>query len=83
MPRRPVTLSLLVVAALILGVASAGRPSTGYAAVALKPGDIVIASGEASLALDPANGAVTILSTDPHFRSPSYVATGPGGEVYV
>ena len=73
----------LLLCVLALAFADAGRAAPTYAAVALKPGDIVIGATDAAYVLDRSTGNYAPVSSDPHFQYFGILATGPLGEVYV
>lgn len=78
-------LSLLGIAICLIALtADASRPIPSFAAVALKPGDFLLASttGRAILKVDGASGAVSTLSSSPHLHLLFTLAVGPNGEVY-
>src|SRR4051812_9986117 len=83
MPRRTLTTTMLLLCALLLGAADAARPSPGYAAIVLKPGDFLVASGARLSVSDRNSGAVSAIVDYPSLFSSYEVATGPRGEVYV
>lgn len=84
MCRRTYASILLLLCVLILAVSDGGRPASGYAAVVLKPGDIITADFDAKVqVMSPATGSLSLLSNDQHFDNPFLIATGPNGEVYV
>ena len=81
--RRPGVTVLLLLCALILAVGDTGRPAPGYAAVALKAGDVLFSSWKQVGVADGSTGVVSTVSLDPHLSVRDAIAAGPKGEVYV
>lgn len=83
MRRRAVASTLLLLCALILVVSGGGRPAPSYAAVVLKPGDVVLGGTPGYFLMDGASGAMSELPVDiAHVDETMSIAVGPNGEIY-
>src|SRR5215213_2409935 len=74
----------LLLGLLVLATDGGAWPVPTFAAVTLKPGDVILGDWlqQRIWVVDGLTGAPTALSSDRHIHYPRYVAAGPNGEVY-